>query len=34
MARLFEDLKAGLGEVDRFLEGERKGYKVNLPGRD
>ena len=31
MSALFEDLKTGLGEVSNFLEGDRKGYKVNLP---
>jgi putative transcriptional regulator len=31
MARMFEDLKAGLTDVDNFLAGERVGYKVNVP---
>jgi putative transcriptional regulator len=31
MATMFEDLKAGLGEVDAFLAGERTGYKVSVP---
>jgi hypothetical protein len=31
MSALFEDLKTGLSEVSNFLDGERKGYKVNLP---
>jgi len=31
MASMFEDLKAGLGEVDAFLAGERSGYKVTVP---
>jgi len=28
---VFEDLKAALSEVDRFLAGQRSGYKVTLP---
>ena len=31
MATMFEDLKAGLGDVDAFLAGERTGYKVSVP---
>src|SRR5271163_5275667 len=31
MATMFDDLKAGLEEVDAFLGGETAGYKVNLP---
>jgi putative transcriptional regulator len=31
MASMFEDLKAGLEEVDAFLAGERSGYKVTVP---
>jgi hypothetical protein len=28
---LFEDLKAGLAEVDSFLAGRRNGYKLTVP---
>jgi putative transcriptional regulator len=31
MATMFEDLKAGLDEVDAFLAGSRSGYKVSVP---
>ena len=31
MTKMFEDLKAGLIEVDNFLAGEQSGYKVTLP---
>ena len=31
MARMFEDLKNGLTEVDDFLAGQRNGYKVTVP---
>ncbi len=31
MGRMFEDLKAGLSEVDAFLAGERSGFKVSVP---
>jgi putative transcriptional regulator len=31
MASMFDDLKAGLSEIDKFLSGERKGYRVTLP---
>jgi len=31
MATMFEDLKAGLGEVDAFLAGQRTGFKVSVP---
>jgi len=31
MATMFEDLKAGLSEVDAFLAGQRSGYKVSVP---
>ena len=31
MTTIFEDLKAGLGEVDAFLGGSRNGYKVSVP---
>lgn len=31
MAKLFDDLKTGLSEIDNFLAGDRNGYKVNLP---
>jgi putative transcriptional regulator len=31
MSKMFEDLKAGLTEVDEFLAGERAGYKVTVP---
>jgi putative transcriptional regulator len=31
MTRMFEDLKAALGEVDAFLGGSRRGYKVSVP---
>jgi len=31
MTTMFEDLKAGLGEVDAFLGGSRSGYKVSVP---
>jgi putative transcriptional regulator len=30
MASMFEDLKAGVGEGDAFLAGERRGYKVTV----
>lgn len=31
MAKLFEDLIAGLNEVDDFLAGKRNGYRVSVP---
>lgn len=31
MATMFEDLNAGLAEVDAFLAGQRSGYKVSVP---
>lgn len=31
MAKLFDDLKKGLGEIDDYLSGERAGYKVTVP---
>ena len=31
MARMFEDLKTGLTEIDQFLGGQRRGYKVTIP---
>jgi putative transcriptional regulator len=31
MTTMFEDLKAGLGEVDAFFGGSRRGYKVSVP---
>jgi putative transcriptional regulator len=31
MTKIFEDLKSGLSEVDQFLAGQRKGYKVTVP---
>lgn len=31
MKRIFEDLKAGLIEVENFLAGQRHGYKVTVP---
>jgi len=31
MAKIFDDLKTGLGEIDKFVSGERKGYRVTLP---
>jgi putative transcriptional regulator len=31
MAKIFDDLMAGLEEVDAFLAGETAGYKVTLP---
>ena len=31
MATLFQDMMAGLDEVESFLTGERSGYKVSLP---
>src|SRR5271168_4105238 len=31
MATMFDDLKAGLEEVDAFLGGETAGFKVALP---
>jgi putative transcriptional regulator len=31
MTRIFEDLKAGLAEVDNFLAGQPGGYKVTVP---
>jgi putative transcriptional regulator len=31
MKTIFEDMMAGLEEVDAFLAGETTGYKVNLP---
>lgn len=31
MTKLFEDLKAGLEDIDRFLGGETAGFKVTLP---
>jgi putative transcriptional regulator len=31
MTTIFQDLMNGLDEVDAFLAGERKGYKVHLP---
>jgi putative transcriptional regulator len=31
MSEMFEDLKAGLAEVDNFLAGQRNGYKVTVP---
>lgn len=31
MTRMFEDLQAGLAEVDAFLAGQRSGYKVTVP---
>lgn len=31
MTKLFDDLKAGLEDIDRFLGGETAGFKVTLP---
>jgi putative transcriptional regulator len=31
MSKLFEDMKQGLAEVDKFLAGEKDGFKVTLP---
>lgn len=31
MTRMFEDLKAGLTDVDNFLAGQRSGFKVTVP---
>jgi putative transcriptional regulator len=31
MGSMFEDLQAGLDEVDAFLAGARSGYKVSVP---
>jgi len=31
MARMFEDLKTGLTEIDHFLGGKGRGYKVTIP---
>jgi putative transcriptional regulator len=31
MTKLFDDLKAGLEDIDRFLGGETAGFKVALP---
>jgi hypothetical protein len=31
MTKLFDDLKAGLEDIDRFLGGETEGFKVALP---
>ncbi len=31
MSKMFENLKAGLAEVDEFLAGQRDGYKVTVP---
>jgi putative transcriptional regulator len=31
MTSMFEDLKAGLSEVDAFLAGQGSGYKVTVP---
>jgi putative transcriptional regulator len=31
MTRLFDDLKAGLEDVDSFLAGKTVGYKVSVP---
>ena len=31
MGKMFDDLKTGLDEIDNFLAGARKGYRVTLP---
>jgi hypothetical protein len=31
MAAIFNDLKAGLDEIDAFLAGKRIGYRVSVP---
>jgi putative transcriptional regulator len=31
MTTMFEDMMAGLNEVDNFLAGENAGYKVSVP---
>jgi putative transcriptional regulator len=31
MTKLFDDLKAALEDIDRFLGGETAGFKVTLP---
>jgi putative transcriptional regulator len=31
MTTLFQDLNAGLDEIEAFLSGQRSGYKVTLP---
>jgi putative transcriptional regulator len=31
MTKLFDDLKAGLEDIDRFLGGETVGFRVTLP---
>jgi len=33
MTKLFDDLKAGLEDIDRFLGGETAGFKVTLPAQ-
>ena len=33
MTKLFEDLKAGLEDIDRFLGGETDGFQVTLPSQ-
>jgi putative transcriptional regulator len=31
MGRMFEDLKAGLGEADAFMDGANTGARVHIP---
>ena len=33
MATLFEDLKTGLTEVDQYLGGKHRGYRVTVPAQ-
>jgi putative transcriptional regulator len=33
MKTQFDELMAGLGDVEAFLKGEKKGFKVHVPGR-
>lgn len=32
MATMFEQLMKGLDEIEAYLQGEREGYRVTVPG--
>ncbi len=31
MSQIFEDLMQGLGEVEQYIKGERRGFKTHVP---